>query len=161
MAKALTNGVQPMGATAVKQEIYDTIVESAADPRVVEFFHGYTYSAHPGACAAAIATLKIYEEEAVFEQGKAMRDYFQEGLFSLKDIPGVTNIRGYGMMGGIDVAPADKPGIRGIEMTKVLWDLGLHIKFTGDCGIVAPTPGRAKDHIDEMTDKFAKAFKTT
>ena len=59
----------------------------------------------------------------MFAQGRAMRDYFLDGLFSLADIPGVTNIRGYGMMGGIDVAAADKPGIRGIEMTKVLWDL--------------------------------------
>ncbi|MGB0717761.1 MAG: aminotransferase class III-fold pyridoxal phosphate-dependent enzyme [Alphaproteobacteria bacterium] len=160
MAKALTNGVQPMGATAVKQEIYDTIVESGADPRVVEFFHGYTYSAHPGACAAALATLKIYEEEDVFAQSKSMRDYFLDGLFSLSDIPGVTNIRGYGMMGGIDVAAAEKPGIRGIEMTKVLWDLGLHIKFTGDCGIVAPPLVAQKQHIDEMIEKFSKAFKT-
>ena len=160
LAKALTNGVQPMGATAVKQHIYDAIIDGAPDPRLVEFFHGYTYSAHPGACAAAIATLKIYEEEGVFEQGKAMRDYFLDGLFSLKDIPGVTNIRGYGMMGGIDVAPADLPGIRGIDMTKHLWDLGIHIKFTGDCGIVAPPLVAQKQHIDEMIDRLAKAFRT-
>ena len=99
-------------------------------------------------------------QEAVIEQGKAMRAYFLDGLFSLQDIPGVTNIRGYGMMGGIEVAQADKPGIRGIELTKVLWDMGLHIKFTGDCGVVAPPLVAQKSHIDEMIDKFAKAFKT-
>jgi beta-alanine--pyruvate transaminase len=150
MAKALTNGAQPMGAVAVSAGIYDAITEAAPE-QAVELFHGYTYSAHPAACAAGIATLDIYEREGLFEKAAAMSAYFLDALFSLADLPIITDIRGYGMLAGFDLAPMDgKPGRRGYDATKRLFAAGMHIKFTGDAGIVAPALVAEKRHIDEM-----------
>ena len=149
MAKALTNGAQPMGAVAVSERIYSTIVDNAPAGGI-ELFHGYTYSAHPAACAAGIAALNIYEKEGLFERAAEMSPYFLDRLFSLKDMKQITDIRGYGMLGGFDVAPGERPGVRGPEVQKKLFAAGLHIKFTGDSGIVAPPFIAEKTHIDEM-----------
>ena len=158
MAKALTNGAQPMGAVAVKDTIYETVTKSAPD-QAVELFHGYTYSAHPAACAAGLATLDIYAREGLFDRAAAMSDYFLEQVFALSDLPIVTDIRGYGMLAGIDIAAGAKPGARGYEATKKLFANGMHIKFTGDCGIVAPALVAEKTHIDEMIGVLRKTLK--
>ena len=150
MAKAITNGAQPMGAVAVSDKVHDTIVDGSPEG-AVEFFHGYTFSAHPAACAAGIAPMEIYEKEGLFERGAQMSPYFLDAMFSLSDIPVVTDIRGFGMMAGIDLAPiAGKPGARGMQAQKDLFNAGLHIKFTGDSGIPAPALVTEKQHIDEM-----------
>ena len=149
MAKALTNGAQPMGAVAVSERIYSTVVDNAPSG-AVELFHGYTYSAHPAACAAGIAALDIYEREGLFERAAEMSPYFLERVFALKGIKQITDIRGYGMLAGIDLAPAERPGLRGYEATKRLFAAGMHIKFTGDSGIVAPALVAEKTHIDEI-----------
>ncbi|XBS71321.1 aminotransferase class III-fold pyridoxal phosphate-dependent enzyme [Acerihabitans sp. KWT182] len=99
LAKALTNGALPMGAVAVSRGIYDSIVNAAGEGEI-EFFHGYTWSAHPVACAAALATLAIYREEGVFAAAGALSGYFLERLFALRGLPLVTDIRGYGLLGG-------------------------------------------------------------
>ncbi len=153
MAKALTNGCQPMGAVAVKDEIYDTIVDSAPEG-AIEFFHGYTYSAHPASCAAANATLDIYEKDQLFERSAELSDYFLDAIFALRDIDIVTDIRGYGMIAGFDVAPGAKPGTRGPEIQKHLFWSGLHVKFTGDAAIVAPPLVAERTHIDELAAKL-------
>jgi len=159
MAKAITNGVQPMSAVAVDNSVYKTVVEDSPNPRAAnEFFHGYTWSAHPAACAAAIATIDIYEKERLFERASQMSAYFLEGLISLKDIPVVTDIRGYGMAGGIDVAPTQVPGERGHILQKKLYDNGLHIKTTGDTGILAPPFVMTTDHIDQMIEISRKTL---
>ena len=159
MAKAITNGVQPMSAVAVDNFTYKAIVEDSPNPKAAnEFFHGYTWSAHPAACAAAIATIDIYEKERLFERANQMSAYFLEGLFSLKDIPVVTDIRGYGMAGGIDVAPTQTGGERGHILQKKLYDNGLHIKTTGDTGIYAPPFVMTTDHIDQMIDVSRKTL---
>lgn len=157
MAKAITNGCQPMGAVAVKDSIYDTIT-GAAPEDAVELFHGYTYSGHPAACAAGLATLDIYEKEQLFERAAELSGYFQESMFALQDIPAVTDIRGYGMMGGVDVRPGDRPGQRGHEVQKALFHAGLHIKFTGDTGIIAPPFIAEKQHIDELCGKLREVL---
>ena len=149
MAKAITNGVQPMAAVAVKQEIYDTVV-NAAPPNTVEFFHGYTFSAHPAACAAALAALDIYERENLFDRAAQMSAYFLDAVFALRDLPVVTDIRGYGMLAGIDLAPGEVGGARGHEVQKRLFDAGLHVKNTSDTVIVAPAFVAEGSHIDEM-----------
>jgi beta-alanine--pyruvate transaminase len=158
MAKAITNGAQPMGAVAVRDEIYETVVEAGNGG--IEFFHGYTYSAHPAACAAGIATLKIYEDEGLFENAAALSDYFLEQVWTLKDIEVVKDIRGYGLMAAIDVElPGRAPGASGTEMQKKLfWD-GLHVKFTGDAGILAPPLVAQRAHVDELVDKMAMGLK--
>jgi len=159
MAKAITNGCQPMGAVAVDERVYDTIVGAAPD-EAIEFFHGYTYSAHPAACAAGLVVQEIYEREDVFARGKALAPYVQERLFALEDIPAVTDVRGYGLMGGVDVAPDDTPGHRGLDATKRFYEAGVHVKFTGDCGIIAPPLVATRDHVDEIFDKAERVLRT-
>ncbi len=149
MAKALTNGAQPMGAVAVSNEIYDTVVSESREPHI-ELFHGYTYSGHPAACAAGLATLDIYEGEGLFDRAAEMSPYFLDAVFALSEVPAVTDIRGYGLMAGFDVAPADVPGVRGSEIQKRLFTAGLHVKMTGDAGILAPPLICEREHIDEM-----------
>ena len=104
MAKALTNGAQPMSAVAIRDDIYETIVDSAPE-NSVELFHGYTYSAHPAACAAGLAALDIYKNDQLFERGEEMSPYFMDAVIDLQDIPVIENIRTQGMMAGIDLAP--------------------------------------------------------
>ncbi len=149
MAKALTNGAQPMGAVAVSKNIYDTIC-GPAPAEAIELFHGYTYSAHPAACAAGLAVLDIYEKEGLFERAADMSEYFLEVVFALSDLPVMTDIRGYGLIAGFDIAPAGTPGVRGYEVQKRLFEAGMHIKMTGDAGILAPPLIAEKAHIDEM-----------
>jgi beta-alanine--pyruvate transaminase len=157
MAKALTNGALPMGAVAVSDKIYHTVTSAALDG-AVEFFHGYTYSAHPAACAAGIAALDIYEREGLFERAAEMSGYFLDRMYDLKGIKAVTDIRGYGMLAGIDLAPAERPGLRGSDATKRLFKRGLHIKFTGDSGICAPALVAEKRDIDEICAIFREVF---
>ena len=159
MAKALTNGAQPMGAVAVSKEIYDTIC-GAAPERSIELSHGYTYSAHPAACAAALAVLDIYEKEGLFERAAQMSGYYLESVFALSDLAVITDIRGYGMIAGFDVAPAGTPGARGYEVQKRLFEAGLHMKMTGDSGILAPPLVAEKSHIDEMCGILREILKS-
>ena len=153
MAKAITNGVMPLGAVASREKIYDTIVESSPTG-AIEFFHGYTYSAIPVSMAAGLAMQDIIEKENLFEKSKNMSSYFLDGLFSLKDIDGITDIRGYGMMGGIDLNFDERLGKAGYACFKKLFESGLSLKATGDCLIVAPPFICEKKHIDEIIEKL-------
>ena len=159
MAKALTNGAQPMGAVAVSERIHDTIM-AAAPEGAIEFFHGYTYSGHPAACAAGIATLDIYRNDGLFERGRELSPYFQDAIFALSDLPAVADLRGYGMMAGIDLVPQGAPGARGHKFQKALFDNGLHLKATGDCVIVAPPLIAEKSHIDTIAEVLRRTLKT-
>ena len=153
MAKATTNGIVPMGAVAVKEEIYDTVM-NASPKGTVELFHGYTYSGIPISVAAALAVQDIFEKEDTFNRAKNMSSYFLDGLFSLKDIDVVDNIRGYGMMGGIDIKLNIKPGKAGFECFKACYEAGVNFKATGDALIIAPMFISEKKHIDEIIDKL-------
>jgi len=151
MAKALTNAAQPMGAVAVSDMVYDAIMDSSADG-AIEFFHGYTYSAHPGACAAGIATMDIFEKENLIGRAAELSDYFLDQVFALSDIPLVTDIRGYGLFAGIDLEPMGNPGVRGLDFQKRLFKNGLHIKMTGDSGLLAPPLIAEPKHVDRMCE---------
>jgi beta-alanine--pyruvate transaminase len=153
MAKGLTNGAVPMAAVAVKDEVYETVV-NAAPENAIEMFHGYTYSGHPTACAAGLATLEIYEKEKLFERAAELSPYFLDKVFELQDLDAVTDIRGYGMIAGIDIAPGDAPGSHGTQVQKDLFWSGLHVKFTADTGIIAPPFIVEKEHIDEIVGKL-------
>jgi beta-alanine--pyruvate transaminase len=159
MAKALTNGAQPMGAVAASERIHDAIM-GAAPEGAIEFFHGYTYSGHPAACAAGIATLDLYRDEGLFERGRALSPHFLEAIFSLENAPHVTDLRGYGMLAAIDLAPAGAPGARGYELQKRLFDNGLHLKATGDCVIVAPPLIAEPAHVDAIVDVLRRTLQT-
>jgi beta-alanine--pyruvate transaminase len=159
MAKGLTNGAQPMGAVAVARRIHDAIVGAAADG-AIEFFHGYTYSGHPAACAAGLATLDLYRDEGLFERGRDLSPYFLEGLFSLRDIPVVADLRGYGMMGAVEVEQDGVPGRRGHAFQKRLFDNGLHLKATGDSAIVAPPLVAGRSHVDQIVDILRRTLRS-
>jgi beta-alanine--pyruvate transaminase len=157
MAKALTNAAIPMGAVAVTDHVYNTIMDAGAGG--VELFHGYTYSAHPAACAAGIAVLDIYEKDGLFERARAMSDYFLDAVFSLKDLPAVTDIRGIGMLAGVDLAAKDgKPGARGGQAVQDLWEEGVLVKMTGDTACIAPPFVSEKSHIDRMAEGLRTVF---
>jgi beta-alanine--pyruvate transaminase len=149
MAKALTNGAQPMGAVAVRDSVYRTILDAAPEG-AVEFFHGYTYSAHPAACAAGLATLRIYESERLFARGRELSPYFLDAMFGLQDLGVVADVRGYGMLAGVEVKAGKAPGVRGSELQAKLFDRGLHVKTTGDVAILAPAFIASRAEIDQM-----------
>ena len=153
MAKATTNGIVPFGVVACKEEIYDAVVDAAPEG-AVELFHGYTYSGIPISVAAALAVQDIFEKEDIFNRAKTLAPYFQEGLFSLKDIDVVENIRGYGMMGGIDIKMDKRPGRAGLATFKHCYDAGVNFKATGDALIIAPMFICERNHIDEIIDKL-------
>ena len=157
MAKALTNGAQPMGAVAVRDNIYRTIVDAAPDG-APEFFHGYTYSAHPAACAAGLATLKIYATEGLFAKGRTLAPYFQDAMFGLQDLAAVADVRGYGMLAGVEVKPGKAPGVRGGELQATLYDRGLHVKTTGDVAIIAPAFIASRAEIDQIAAILREAI---
>ncbi|HEY1326298.1 MAG TPA: aspartate aminotransferase family protein [Casimicrobiaceae bacterium] len=159
MAKGITNAAIPMGAVAISERIHDTIM-SAAQEGSIEFFHGYTYSGHPTACAAGLATLDIYRKEGLFERGRALSPYFLDAMFSLKGQPAITDIRGYGLFATIDLAPDGAPGRRGHLFQKKLFDNGLHLKATGDSALLAPPLVAEKQHIDVIADILRKTLAT-
>ena len=155
MAKATTNGVVPMGVVAVKDGIYDAVTDASSAPEgAPELFHGYTYSGIPCAVAAALAVQDIFDKEDIFKRAKEMSPYFQDGLHTLKDLDVVTGIRGYGMMGGIDIKMKDKPGKAGFQTFKHCYDAGVNFKSTGDTLIIAPQFICEKKHIDEIIEKL-------
>lgn len=158
MAKALTNGCQPMGAVAVSDNVFETITEAAPE-NAIEFFHGYTYSGHPAACAAGIATLDIMEKEDLFNRANTMSEMFQNAVHEMKDISIVSDIRSDGLLAAVDIRKDGvNPGALGGEAQKrMFWD-GLHIKFTGDTGIIAPAFVMDENDIDELIGKFRKTL---
>ncbi|NVK10671.1 MAG: aspartate aminotransferase family protein, partial [Gammaproteobacteria bacterium] len=114
-AKGLTNGVIPMGAVFVRKDIHDTFMQESPDG--IELFHGYTYSAHPIACAAGIATMDIYENDGLFTRAKELHTYFEDAVHSLKGLPNVMDIRNYGLVGAVELTPRDgAPGARAFEV---------------------------------------------
>ena len=152
MAKATTNGIVPMGIVACKDEIYDSVMD-ASPMGSVELFHGYTYSGIPVSVAAALAVQEIFEKDDIFNRVKDLAPYFQKGIFSLKDLESIDNIRGYGLMAGIDMKLNTKPGKAGFETFKACYEAGVNFKATGDCLIIAPQFICEKKHIDEIVDK--------
>ena len=157
MAKALTNGAQPMGAVAVRDDIYRTILDEAPAGGP-EFFHGYTYSAHPAACAAGLATLKIYQNERLFAAARELSGYFQDAMFALQDLGVVNDVRGYGLLAGVEVKPGTAPGVRGGELQATLFDRGLHVKTTGDVAIVAPAFIATRSDVDQIAAMLRDAL---
>jgi beta-alanine--pyruvate transaminase len=159
MAKALTNGTIPMSAVAVRDDIQETILD-AANPNAVEFFHGYTYSAHPVACAAALATMKIFREEDTFARVRALSPHFLERFAALRDIPIVTDTRGYGLLGAADLAPEGGVGTRGFAVLRKCFEKGLVMRVAGDTVILAPPFVATDSEIDQMMDILVDVLKS-
>lgn len=157
MAKAITNGAQPMGAVAVSSKIYDAFMDKS-ESGLPELFHGYTYSCHPAASAAALESLRIYQEEGLFERARSLTPLFQEAVHSLADLGIVKDIRSFGLLGGVDLKSQLKPGILGYQVQKKLFEEGLHLKTTGDCAILAPAFISEPIHIEKMINKLKQVL---
>lgn len=132
-AKQLTNGVIPMGAVIAKQEIYDTFMETGGADYMLELPHGYTYSAHPVACAAGLASLDILENDKLIERVNAVSPQFQEMLHSLKDTKYVSDIRNYGLAGALSIEAAPgEPALRPYQIAMKCWEKGFYVRYGGD-----------------------------
>lgn len=153
MAKGLTNAAVPMGAVAVSRHVHDGIVEGGPDG--IELFHGYTYSGHPLAAAAGIATLDIYKSEGLFERAAALSGYWEDAVHSLKGKRHVIDIRNMGLVAGIELEPrAGAIGKRAMEVFHTCFDTGLLIRVTGDIIALSPPLILEKAHIDEMIGRI-------
>jgi beta-alanine--pyruvate transaminase len=151
MAKGLTNAAVPMGAVAASDAIYDAFM--TGPEHAIELFHGYTYSAHPMACAAGIAALEIYSEEKLFDRVAGLESYWEEKVHGLADAKNVVDIRNIGLVGAIEIAPRDgEPGKRGFEAMVKAFEKGAMVRVTGDIIALSPPFIISKDQIDELMD---------
>ena len=158
MAKGLTNAAVPMGAVAVKGEIYDAVVNGA--PGGIELFHGYTYSGHPLAAAAAIATLELHRREDLPGRARAMEPYWQDAVHSLKGLPNVIDTRDIGLIGGIELAPRPgKPGARAMDVFRRCFDSGVLVRVTGDIVALSPPLIVERHHVDRIIGTLGDAIR--
>ena len=159
-AKGLTNGVVPMGAVAVKREIYDAFMEKSP-AGAIELPHGYTYSAIPIACAAAIATLDIFAAEKLEDRAASLSAYFEQAAHSLKGLPMVKDIRNIGLVAGIEFESiAGKPGAMAFATYLKCFEMGIHVRFTGDIIAISPPLTIEKHEIDRIFNTLADAIKS-
>jgi beta-alanine--pyruvate transaminase len=158
VAKGVTNGCVPMGAVFVKQEIHDAFMNGPE--HLIEFFHGYTYSAHPLACAAGLATLETYTNEGLLTRAKQMERYFGDALHAMKGLPNVIDVRTIGLVGGIELEPLPgMPAKRAFDVFLDCYERGVLIRTTGDTIALSPPLIIEKDHIDRIVETIAGALK--
>jgi beta-alanine--pyruvate transaminase len=159
-AKAITNGTIPMGAVFVKSHVHEAFMNGPE--WMIDFFHGYTYSGHPMACAAAIGTLDTYEEEGLLTRVAELVPYWEERLHALKDLPYVIDIRNIGLIGAIEFEPdAAQPGKRAFDRFVKAFEAGLLARQTGDIIALSPPLIITKDEIDQLFDTFAAVLKSS
>ncbi len=159
VAKGLTNGVIPMGAVLVKESVYQALTNCPEN--LIELFHGYTYSGHPVAAAAGLATLQCYEDEATFAQVRNIEGVFEMLLHELKGEPHVVDIRNFGLMGGIELAPrVGSAGARGAEVFLRCFDEGVVVRNTGDILALSPFFGSTDDELLRIIDTIRRALRT-
>ncbi len=159
LAKGLTNAAVPMGAVAASRAVHDAIVEGGPDG--IELFHGYTYSGHPLAAAAGIATMDIYRDERLFERAEELSPYFEDAAHSLKGKRHVIDVRNMGLVAGIELEPrAGAPTKRATELFLKCFDSGLLVRATGDIIALSPPLILEKAHIDEMFGRIADVLET-
>ena len=158
-AKGITSGSVPMGGVIVREGIYDAFMRGPE--HVIELFHGYTYSAHPLACAAGLATLDLYREEKLFERAKVLEPHFAEAAMTLKSLPGVLDIRTVGLAAGIDLASRpDAYGKRAYEvMDHAFHEIGVMVRVSGETLALSPPLIVTEAQIDEIFEKVGKAIK--
>ena len=158
-AKGVTNATVPMGAVIAKRGIYEAFMNAPAN--AIEFFHGYTYSGHPLASAAASATLDLYREEQIFQRAASLSEYFQDAAHSLRGLPHVIDIRSIGLVAGIELQPmTDKPGARAFEAFLRCFDKNVLIRTTGETIALSPPLIAEKKHIDQLFGTIADVLKT-
>jgi len=156
LAKGLTNAAVPMGAVAASRAVHDGIVDGAGDAPGIELFHGYTYSAHPLACAAALATLDVYADEGLFARARGLESHWEAALHALQGLPHVIDVRNHGLVAGIELASIPgQPGARGQALFRAMFDSGLLIRVTGDIIALSPPLIVTPAQIDEIAGRIA------
>lgn len=159
VAKGISNGCVPMGAVFCKREIHDVFM--TGPEHLIEFAHGYTYSAHPLACAAALGTLDTYAEEGLLTRGAQLAPYFENALHSLKGARHVIDVRNIGLVGGVELESiAGQPGKRAFDIFLECWARGVLIRTTGDTIAFSPPLIIEKAHIDQLVGTLADVLKT-
>jgi len=158
-AKGVTSGAVPLGGVIASEAIHRTFMEAKGGG--IEFFHGYTYSGHPLACAAGIATLDTYETEGLFKNSSSLSSYFEDGIHGLKGLPNVIDCRNLGLIGAVELAP--RPGAsgeRGYEAFEKCWDRGVYVRPVGDALAFCPPLIAEKKHLDQMFGTVADVLKS-
>ena len=160
MAKGITNATIPMGATAVRREIHDTVV--SASERGIELFHGYTYSGHPIATAAALATLKLYRDEGIFERAASLMPLWEQAIHTLADEPHVIDVRNIGVVGAIEMSTRDGTvGARAMDaMNACFWDQDLLVRITGEIIALSPPLIVSESQVDEIIERVRRALRS-
>ena len=159
IAKQVTNGTQPLGAVVVKKEIYDAFMAAGGPEYMLEFPHGYTYSAHPIACAAGVAALDLLVAEDAVGRVKELAPYFENAVHSLKDAPNVTDIRNYGLAAGLTIAAhPGEPARRPYEIAMKCLAAGVYVRYGGDTIQLAPPFIVEKAEIDRLIETLGTAL---
>jgi beta-alanine--pyruvate transaminase len=156
-AKGLTNGTVPMGAVLVRDFVHDALMHG--NPASIELPHGYTYSGHPLACAAGLATLDVYAQENLFERAAAIAPYFEQAVHSLQGVAHVVDIRSIGLMAAVDLAAAPgAPGKRSYACHRACLDHRVATRMAGDSIVLSPPLIIEKTQIDEIVDVLARVL---
>ena len=159
-AKGLSNGAVPMGAVFAHRKVHDAFMQGPEN--IIELFHGYTYSAHPLACAAALATLDIYERDGLLTRAATLSPKWEEALHSLKQLPNVVDIRNYGLIGAIELSPRPgKPAARGYEVFTGCYERNVLVRQTGDVIALSPPLIVEDKHIDQIIATLRKVISDT
>lgn len=162
IAKQITNGAQPMGAVLAKKDIYDTFMAQGGPEYMLEFVHGYTYSAHPVACAVALATLDILQKEDMPAQVKALSPHFENAVHSLKGTQHITDIRNYGLAAGFTLAAVPgEPAKRPYEIAMAMLKKGFYVRYGGDTIQLAPPFISTPAQIDSLISALGETIHET
>ena len=157
MAKGLTSAVIPMSAVAFDTNIHDQLMKGPE--AMIELFHGYTYSGHPVACAAGIATLDVYQEEGLFDQAKELEPVFEEALHSLKGLNQIIDIRNIGLMGAVHFGSGDKPATEfAANVFQHCYENDVLVRYSGEFLVLSPSLVATKEHIHQITAALRKAI---
>ncbi len=158
VAKGLTNGAVPMGAVLVRREVHNAVLDATLQG--IEFFHGYTYSGHPLACAAGLAALDVYEGEGLFERAAALAGHWEEAVHGLRDLPHVVDVRNLGLVAGIELAPRPgAPGARGFEIFLACFAAGVLVRVTGDTVALSPPLIIEREQIDALVGTVERVLR--
>jgi beta-alanine--pyruvate transaminase len=159
-AKGLTNGAIPMGAVFAQRKIYDAFMQGPEN--AIELFHGYTYSAHPAACAAALASLEVYTREGLLTRAAELAESWQEAMHSLRGPASVVDIRNYGLIGAVELEPRPgKPGARAFEVFLKCFERGVMVRVTGDTVALSPPLIIEPKQIAQIVETLGGAIRDT
>jgi beta-alanine--pyruvate transaminase len=162
VAKQITNGTQPLGAVLASADIYNTFMAHGGPEYMLEFAHGYTYSAHPVACAVGLATLDVLVKEDMLGRVNAMAPYFEAAVHSLKGLRHITDIRNYGLAAGFTLeALPGEPAKRPYEVAMKCWDKGFYVRYGNDTVQLAPPFIIEKNQIDSLVQALGEALQET